>query len=225
MTNVRIQPFFFASGAEFDEMFVGVGAKRMRNLFKAAREKQPAIIFIDELDAIGTKRSARDQQHMKQTLNQLLVEMDGFSPADGIVVIAATNFPQSLDNALVRPGRFDKKITVPLPDIRGREQILRHHLRNTKLEPSIDVSIIARGTSGFSGADLENLCKWVARVHSVGEILTSLIAKRRSRRRKMASNTLLASTWSGPGYVLTVNPVRVSSILSSGPNHHGRRTP
>ncbi|EJD44097.1 ATP-dependent metallopeptidase Hfl [Auricularia subglabra TFB-10046 SS5] len=155
-------PFFFASGSEFDEMFVGVGAKRMRNLFKAAREKQPAIIFIDELDAIGTKRSARDQQHMKQTLNQLLVEMDGFSPADGIIVIAATNFPQSLDNALVRPGRFDKKIAVPLPDIRGREQILKHHLRNTKLAPGVDVSILARGTSGFSGADIENLCNQAA---------------------------------------------------------------
>jgi ATP-dependent metalloprotease len=141
-------PFFFASGSEFDEMFVGVGAKRMRNLFKAAREKAPAIIFIDELDAIGTKRSARDQQHMKQTLNQLLVEMDGFNPADGIIVIAATNFPQTLDNALVRPGRFDKKITVPLPDVRGREQILNHHLRNMKLDQS--ASINARQYDVFS---------------------------------------------------------------------------
>ena len=153
--------FFFASGSEFDEMFVGVGAKRVRQLFKSAREKAPAIIFIDELDAIGTKRSARDQQHMKQTLNQLLVEMDGFNPSDGIIVIGATNFPQTLDSALVRPGRFDKKITVPLPDVRGREQILKHHLRNTKLAGGVDVNILARGTPGFSGADLENLCKCV----------------------------------------------------------------
>ena len=119
-------------------MFVGVGAKRVRDMFAAARKKQPAIIFIDELDAIGGKRSSRDQHYMKQTLNQLLVEMDGFSPADGIIVIAATNFPQSLDSALIRPGRFDKKIAVPLPDIRGREQIFKHHLRNTKLEPGME---------------------------------------------------------------------------------------
>ncbi|KAJ7452414.1 ATP-dependent peptidase [Mycena galericulata] len=123
-------PFFFASGSDFEEMFVGVGAKRVRELFAAARKKDRAIIFIDELDAVGGKRSSRDQQYMKQTLNQLLVEMDGFQQTEGIIVIAATNFPQSLDQALVRPGRFDRIIAVPLPDIRGRAQILKHHMKD-----------------------------------------------------------------------------------------------
>ncbi|KAG6820365.1 hypothetical protein H0H93_001557 [Arthromyces matolae] len=121
-------PFFFASGSDFEEMFVGVGAKRVRELFAAARKKEPSIIFIDELDAVGGKRSSRDQQYMKQTLNQLLTEMDGFQQSEGVIVIAATNFPESLDPALVRPGRFDRTIAVPLPDIRGRVQILKHHM-------------------------------------------------------------------------------------------------
>ncbi|KAI0374854.1 ATP-dependent metallopeptidase Hfl [Pilatotrama ljubarskyi] len=155
-------PFLFASGSEFDEMFVGVGAKRVRELFAAARKKQPAIIFIDELDAIGGKRSSRDQHYMKQTLNQLLVEMDGFLQNEGIIVIAATNFPESLDPALVRPGRFDKHVAVPLPDVRGRVQILQHHMKNVTTAPEVDAMVLARGTVGFSGADLQNLVNQAA---------------------------------------------------------------
>ncbi|TFY79058.1 hypothetical protein EWM64_g4956 [Hericium alpestre] len=155
-------PFLFASGSEFDEMFVGVGAKRVRELFAAARNKQPAIIFIDELDAIGGKRSARDHQYMKQTLNQLLVEMDGFLQTEGVVVIAATNFPQSLDQALVRPGRFDRHIAVPLPDVRGRAQILKHHMIEVVIDKDVDPMILARGTPGFSGADLQNMVNQAA---------------------------------------------------------------
>ncbi|PPQ71976.1 hypothetical protein CVT24_008193 [Panaeolus cyanescens] len=152
-------PFFFASGSDFEEMFVGVGAKRVRELFAAARKKEPAIIFIDELDAVGGKRSSRDQQYMKQTLNQLLVEMDGFQQSEGVIVIAATNFPESLDQALVRPGRFDRVIAVPLPDIRGRVQILQHHLRDITVNKGI---VLARGTPGFSGADLQNMVNQAA---------------------------------------------------------------
>ncbi|KAF9653112.1 ATP-dependent metallopeptidase Hfl [Thelephora ganbajun] len=155
-------PFLFASGAEFDEMFVGVGAKRVRDLFAAARKKQPAIIFIDELDAIGGKRSQRDQHYLKQTLNQLLVEMDGFLQDEGVIVVAATNFPESLDQALVRPGRFDRVIAVPLPDVRGRNQILQHHMKEVVTAPDVDSSVLARGTPGFSGADLHNMVNQAA---------------------------------------------------------------
>ncbi|KAH8117450.1 ATP-dependent metallopeptidase Hfl [Phellopilus nigrolimitatus] len=155
-------PFLFASGSEFEEIFVGVGAKRVRELFATARKKQPAIIFIDELDAIGGKRSNREQQHLKQTLNQLLVEMDGFLQTEGVIVIAATNFPESLDQALVRPGRFDRIIAVPLPDVRGRVQILQHHMRNVVTGSGVDSMILARGTPGFSGADLQNMVNQAA---------------------------------------------------------------
>ncbi|KAF8077949.1 ATP-dependent peptidase [Lyophyllum atratum] len=155
-------PFFFASGSDFEEMFVGVGAKRVRELFSAARKKEPAIIFIDELDAVGGKRSSRDQQYMKQTLNQLLVEMDGFQQNEGVIVIAATNFPESLDQALVRPGRFDRIIAVPLPDVRGRVQILKHHMQGVVTSGDVDPKVLARGTPGFSGADLQNMVNQAA---------------------------------------------------------------
>ncbi|KAG7092446.1 hypothetical protein E1B28_008800 [Marasmius oreades] len=166
-------PFFFASGSEFEEMFVGVGAKRVRELFSAARKKQPAIIFIDELDAVGGRRSSRDQQYMKQTLNQLLVEMDGFQQTEGVIVMAATNFPESLDPALVRPGRFDRHIAVPLPDIRGRMQILQHHMKNVTTSQDVDAKVLARGTSGFSGADLQNMVNQAA-VHAAKENATEV---------------------------------------------------
>jgi ATP-dependent metalloprotease len=158
-------PFFYMSGSEFDEVYVGVGAKRVRELFNAARNKAPAIVFIDELDAIGGKRNDRDASYVKQTLNQLLTELDGFDQNSGVIFLAATNFPQLLDKALTRPGRFDRNVVVPLPDVRGRLAILNYHMRNIQLDPTVDTAIIARGTPGFSGADLENVVNQAA-VHA-----------------------------------------------------------
>lgn len=128
----------------------------------AARRKAPSIVFIDEIDAIGSKRNPKDQTYMKQTLNQLLVDLDGFSQTEGVIFIAATNFPELLDKALVRPGRFDRHVNVPLPDVRGRMQILKHHMKGIQFASDVDVSIIARGTPGFSGADLANLVNQAA---------------------------------------------------------------
>lgn len=128
----------------------------------AARRKAPSIVFIDELDAIGSKRNPKDQTYMKQTLNQLLVDLDGFSQTEGVIFIAATNFPELLDKALVRPGRFDRHVTVPLPDVRGRMQIIQHHMKNVHIAKDVDVSVLARGTPGFSGADLANLVNQAA---------------------------------------------------------------
>ncbi|MDH5257784.1 MAG: ATP-dependent zinc metalloprotease FtsH [Gammaproteobacteria bacterium] len=153
-------PFFSISGSDFVEMFVGVGASRVRDLFTEAKKQAPCIVFIDEIDAVGRKRGSGmggGNDEREQTLNQLLVEMDGFEGNEGIVVIAATNRPDVLDNALLRPGRFDRQVTVPLPDIRGREQILKVHMRKVPCGEEIDASIIAKGTPGFSGADLANL--------------------------------------------------------------------
>merc|ERR1719502_1889679 len=150
-------PFFYMSGSEFEEVFVGVGAKRVRDLFTAAKKRAPCIIFIDEIDAIGSHRNPKDQQAMKMTLNQLLVEMDGFQQNTGVIVLAATNFPESLDRALVRPGRFDTNIVVPLPDVRGRRQILDLYSKPIPLDPNVDLETISRATPGFSGANLNSL--------------------------------------------------------------------
>ena len=153
-------PFFSISGSDFVEMFVGVGASRVRDMFAQAKKHAPCIIFIDEIDAVGRQRGAGlggGHDEREQTLNQLLVEMDGFEGSEGIIVIAATNRPDVLDPALLRPGRFDRQVVVPLPDVRGREQILKVHMRKVPLADDVDPSIIARGTPGFSGADLANL--------------------------------------------------------------------
>lgn len=150
-------PFFYCSGSEFEEMFVGVGARRVRDLFAAAKKAAPCIVFIDEVDAVGGKRNPKDQQYMKQTLNQLLVELDGFKASEGVICVAATNFPESLDKALIRPGRFDWHVTVPNPDVKGRTEILASHFKDIPRAQDVDLSVIARGTPGFSGADLANL--------------------------------------------------------------------
>src|SRR5262245_4015035 len=152
-------PFLFASGSDFVEMYAGVGASRIRKLFKDARRHPACIVFIDELDAVGRSRGGNSLSHeeREQTLNQLLVEMDGFEARRGIVVIAATNRPDILDPALLRPGRFDRQVTVGNPDLRGREAILRVHARKISVDPAADLRSIARGTPGFSGADLANL--------------------------------------------------------------------
>jgi cell division protease FtsH len=167
-------PFFSISGSDFVEMFVGVGAARVRDMFEQAKKQAPCIVFIDEIDAVGRQRGAGlggGNDEREQTLNALLVEMDGFEGASGVIVIAATNRPDVLDSALLRPGRFDRQVVVPLPDIRGREQILMVHMRKVPVSPDVKADILARGTPGMSGADLANLVNEAA-----------LFAARRSKR-------------------------------------------
>ncbi len=167
-------PFFTISGSDFVEMFVGVGASRVRDMFEQAKKNAPCIIFIDEIDAVGRHRGAGlggGNDEREQTLNQLLVEMDGFEANEGIIIIAATNRPDVLDPALLRPGRFDRQIVVPLPDVMGREKILKVHVRKVPLSPDVDLKTVARGTPGFSGADLMNLVNEAA-----------LMAARRGKR-------------------------------------------
>jgi cell division protease FtsH len=167
-------PFFYISGSDFVEMFVGVGASRVRDMFEQAKKNAPCIIFIDEIDAVGRHRGAGlggGNDEREQTLNQLLVEMDGFESNEGIILIAATNRPDVLDPALLRPGRFDRQVVVPNPDVSGREKILRVHMRNVPLAADVDVRTLARGTPGFSGADLANLVNEAA-----------LMAARKNRR-------------------------------------------
>ncbi|MFT3671026.1 ATP-dependent zinc metalloprotease FtsH [Aestuariivirga sp.] len=167
-------PFFTISGSDFVEMFVGVGASRVRDMFEQAKKNAPCIVFIDEIDAVGRHRGAGlggGNDEREQTLNQLLVEMDGFEANEGVIIIAATNRPDVLDPALLRPGRFDRQITVGNPDVKGREQILKVHMKDKPLAPDIDPKTLARGTPGFSGADLANLCNEAA-----------LLAARRNKR-------------------------------------------
>jgi cell division protease FtsH len=153
-------PFFNISGSDFVEMFVGVGASRVRDLFVQGKKNAPCIIFIDEIDAVGRHRGAGlggGHDEREQTLNQLLVEMDGFESNEGVILISATNRPDVLDPALLRPGRFDRQVVVPLPDILGREKILKVHMKKTSIAPDVNPVVLAKGTPGFSGADLENL--------------------------------------------------------------------
>ena len=167
-------PFFSISGSDFVEMFVGVGASRVRDMFEQAKKNAPCIIFIDEIDAVGRHRGAGlggGNDEREQTLNQLLVEMDGFETNEGIILIAATNRPDVLDPALLRPGRFDRQVVVPNPDLNGREKIIRVHMKNVPLAADVNVKTIARGTPGFSGADLANLVNEAA-----------LLAARKNRR-------------------------------------------
>ncbi|KXU36577.1 cell division protein FtsH [Cephaloticoccus primus] len=168
-------PFFSISGSDFVEMFVGVGASRVRDMFEQGRKNAPCLIFIDEIDAVGRQRGAGlggGNDEREQTLNSMLVEMDGFSTEDGVIIIAATNRPDVLDSALLRPGRFDRQVTVGLPDIVGREAILRVHAKKITLEESVDLALVARGTPGFSGADLANLLNEAA-----------LLAARRDKKK------------------------------------------
>ena len=167
-------PFFSISGSDFVEMFVGVGASRVRDMFEQAKKNAPCIVFIDEIDAVGRSRGAglgNQNDEREQTLNQLLVEMDGFEANEGIIIVAATNRPDVLDPALLRPGRFDRQVVVPRPDIDGRVKILEVHMRKVPLAPDVDGRVIARGTPGFSGADLANLVNEAA-----------LLAARRGKR-------------------------------------------
>ncbi|HEX9714861.1 MAG TPA: ATP-dependent zinc metalloprotease FtsH [Desulfurivibrionaceae bacterium] len=188
-------PFFSISGSDFVEMYVGVGASRVRDLFKEAKKKAPCIIFIDEIDAVGRQRGAGSgggNDEREQTLNQLLVEMDGFEANAGVIIIAATNRPDILDPALKRPGRFDRQIIVPLPDVRGREKILKVHASKVQLDTDVDMSIIAKGTPGFSGAELANMVNEAALMAArfeVGKISMALMEKAKDKVMMGAERT------------------------------------
>lgn len=169
-------PFLQASGSEFEEMFVGVGARRIRDLFQEARKHAPCIVFIDEIDAVGSKRSNRDNTAVRMTLNQLLVEMDGFENNNGVVVICATNFPESLDKALTRPGRLDRQIVVPIPDLKGRMEILEMYASKLILDEHVDLRTLARRTAGMTGADLANILN-IAAVRSSADNLPCIPTK------------------------------------------------
>jgi cell division protease FtsH len=193
-------PFFSISGSDFVEMYVGVGASRVRDLFKEAKKKAPCIIFIDEIDAVGRQRGAGTgggNDEREQTLNQLLVEMDGFEANAGVIIVAATNRPDILDPALKRPGRFDRQIIVPLPDVRGREKILKVHAAKVQLEGDVDMAIIAKGTPGFSGAELANMVNEAALMAArfeVGKISMALMEKAKDKVMMGAERTSMILT-------------------------------
>ncbi|XP_066485124.1 ATP-dependent zinc metalloprotease YME1L1 isoform X2 [Tiliqua scincoides] len=228
-------PFYYASGSEFDEMFVGVGASRIRNLFREAKANAPCVIFIDELDSVGGKRIESPMHpYSRQTINQLLAEMDGFKPNEGVIIIGATNFPEALDNALIRPGRFDMQVTVPRPDVRGRTEILKWYLNKIKYDPCIDPEIIARGTVGFSGAELENLVNQAALKAAVdGKDMVSMKElefskdkilmgpERRSVEIDTKNKTITAYHESGHAiiayYTKDAMPINKATIMPRGP--------
>src|ERR1022692_1940899 len=229
-------PFMSVSGSDFMEMFVGVGASRVRDLFATARKQAPAIVFIDEIDSIGRKRGAGlggGHDEREQTLNQMLNEMDGFDPAEGVVIIAATNRPDILDPALLRPGRFDRQIVVPLPDLEERLPILQVHCKDKRVDPSVDLGTVARGTPGMSGADLANLVNEAA-LHAVrrGSKVIQNVDFEASRDRVLMGQRRESLVLSGPekervafhegghavlAYVLPdADPVHKVTILPTG---------
>ena len=229
-------PFFIISGSDFVEMFVGVGASRVRDLFEEAKKKAPCIIFIDEIDAVGRQRGAGlggGHDEREQTLNQLLVEMDGFSANEGVIVLAATNRPDVLDKALLRPGRFDRQIVVSAPDVKAREEILEVHSRKKKLAPDVDLKTIAKNTSGFSGADLENVLNEAALLAarrnkpeiSMTEVEDAMVKvtmgpEKRTRVRSEKEQKLVAYHEAGHAVVSrflpTQDPVHQISIIPRG---------
>ncbi len=229
-------PFFIISGSDFVEMFVGVGASRVRDLFEEAKRNSPCIIFIDEIDAVGRQRGAGlggGHDEREQTLNQMLVEMDGFSANEGVIVLAATNRPDVLDKALLRPGRFDRQIVVPAPDVKAREQILEVHARKKKLANDVDLNIIAKNTSGFTGADLENVLNEAALLaarrdkHEIGEreiedamVKVTMGPEKKTRVRSDKEKKLVAYHEGGHAvvsrYLKTQDPVHEISIIPRG---------
>ena len=229
-------PFFIISGSDFVEMFVGVGASRVRDLFEEAKRNAPCIIFIDEIDAVGRQRGAGlggGHDEREQTLNQMLVEMDGFSANEGVIVLAATNRPDVLDKALLRPGRFDRQIVVPAPDVKAREQILEVHGKKKKLAEDVDLKVIAKNTSGFTGADLENLLNEAALLtarrdkQEIGEkeiedamIKVTMGPEKKTRVRSNKEKRLVAYHEAGHAVVSkflpTQDPVHEISIIPRG---------
>ncbi len=229
-------PFFSSSGSEFVEMFVGVGASRVRDLFDQGRKNAPCLLFVDEIDAVGRQRFAGiggGHDEREQTLNQLLVEMDGFDTKEGVILIAATNRPDVLDPALLRPGRFDRQISVPAPDLKGREQILKVHTKPVKTAPGVDLSVIARRTPGFVGADLANLVNegallaarrskpWVE-MKELEEAIERVIAGPERKSRMMSEKEKLVIAYHESGHTLVAkklasDPVHKVSIIPRGP--------
>ena len=228
--------FFSISGSDFVEMFVGVGASRVRDMFEQARKSTPCLIFIDEIDAVGRARGhgmGGGNDEREQTLNALLVEMDGFDTTEGIIIIAATNRPDVLDPALLRPGRFDRQVTVNLPDVRGREAILKVHAKNVKLEGGVDLSVIARGTPGFSGAELANLLNEAALIaasagrkaigmHELEEARDKVRWGRERRSLAMSEEEKRATAWHEAGHALVnvllqhTHPLHKVTIIPRG---------
>jgi len=229
-------PFYIISGSDFVEMFVGVGASRVRDLFTEAKKNSPCIIFIDEIDAVGRKRGAGlggGHDEREQTLNQLLVEMDGFGTNEGIIVMAATNRPDILDPAILRPGRFDRRVYVGSPDIKGREEILKIHTRNKPLDEEVDLKVVARRTAGFTPADLENLVNEAALLAArynlekipmnvIEEASIKVVAGPEKKSRVISENEKRLTAYHEAGHALTArllptaDPVHMVTIIPRG---------